>query len=76
MNAVAAYNNNLHEEAHRLNNLLYPHLPPRATEAGHRVVLADDEDMKVDEDDLEEVESNDEGIADGDEFGMDSEHDE
>jgi uncharacterized protein YlxW (UPF0749 family) len=65
------YNDNLHEEVHRLNNQLYPYVPPSATEM----------DLDKDED-LEEPEApaeDDNNALDGDLANisnLDSDHDE
>jgi chromosome segregation ATPase len=65
------YNDNLHEEVHRLNNQLYPYVPPSAAE------------MDLDEDEVpEEPEApteDDDDAGDGDNANisdLDSDHDE
>jgi chromosome segregation ATPase len=65
------YNDNLHEEVHRLNNQLYPYVPPSAVEMD----LDEDEDPKEPEAPTED----DDDVVDGDNaniFDLDSDHDE
>jgi chromosome segregation ATPase len=65
------YNDNLHEEVHRLNNQLHPYDPPRAAEMD----LDEDEDPKEPEvpaeDDDDAVDGDNADISD-----LDSDHDE
>ena len=68
------YYTNLHEEFHRLNNLLDPNHEPQADAMDPGVIIADDDEPKEEEEeDLEEVvvvnESDDEG---GNVSGMDT----
>ena len=70
------YYTNLHEEVHRLNNLLNPNHEPQADAMDPGVIIADDDEPKEEEEeDPEEVvvvnESDDEG---GNVFGMDADH--
>jgi chromosome segregation ATPase len=64
------YNDNLHEEVHRLNNQLYPDVPPGATEMD----LDEDEDPEEPEaptkDDDDAVDGDNANISD-----LDSDHD-
>jgi hypothetical protein len=65
------YNDNLHEEVHRLNNQLYPYVPPGAVEMD----LDEDEDPKEPEAPAED----DDNVVDGDHANisdLDSDHDE
>jgi hypothetical protein len=65
------YNDNLHEEVHRLNNQLYPYVPLGATE----IDLDEDEDSK----EPEALAEDDDDAVDGDHaniFDLDSDHDE
>ena len=68
------YYTNLHEEVHRLNNLLDPNHEPQADAMDPGVIIADDDETEVEEEqDPEEVvmvnESDNEG---GNVFGMDT----
>ena len=68
------YNTNLHEEVHRLNNLMDPNHEPQVDAMGPGVIIADDNEPKEEEEeDPEEVvvvnESDDEG---GNVSGMDT----
>ena len=68
------YSTNLHEEVHRLNNLLDPNHEPQADAMDPGVIIADDDEPKEEEEeDPEEVvvvnESDDEG---GSVSGMDT----
>ena len=70
------YSTNLHEEVHRLNNLLDPNHEPQADVMDPGVIIADDDELKEEEEeDPEEVvmvnESNNEG---GNVSGMDTDH--
>ena len=49
------YNTNLHEEVHRLNNLLNPNHEPQAGAMDPGVIVADDEFEEEEEEDTEEV---------------------
>ena len=70
------YSTNLHEEVHRLNNLLDPNHEPQADAMDPGVILADDsEPEEEEEEDPEELvmvnESDNEG---GNISGMDTDH--
>ena len=69
------YNTNLHEEVHRLNNLLDPNHEPQADAMDPGVINVDDDELEEEEEDLEELvmvnESDNEG---GNVFGMDTDH--
>ena len=70
------YYTNLHEEVHRLNNLLNPNHEPQADAMDLGVIIADDDETEEEEEeDPEEVvvvnESDDEG---GNVSGMDTDH--
>ena len=69
------YNNNLHEEVHQLHNRLHPYFPPGAAEMELGALIADDEDMEVEEPEepMQVDDSDDEG---GNNSGMDSDHEE
>ena len=69
------YSTNLHEEVHRLNNLLDPNHEPQADAMDLGVIIADDDEAEEEEEDPEEVvmvnESDNEGR---DVFRMDTDH--
>ena len=70
------YSTNLHEEVHRLNNLLDPNHEPQADAMDPGVIIADDDELEEEEEeDLEELvmvdESDNEG---GDVSRMDTDH--
>ena len=69
------YSTNLHEEVHRLNNLLDPNHEPQADAMDLGVIIADDDEAEEEEEDPEEVvmvnESDEEG---GKVSGMDTNH--
>ena len=70
------YSTNLHEEVHRLNNLLDLNHEPQVDEMDPGVIIADDDEPKEEEEeDPEEIvvvnESDDEG---GNVSGMDTDH--
>jgi len=70
------YYTNLHEEVHRLNNLLNPDHEPQADAMGPGAIIVDDDELeKEEEEDPEEVvmvnESDDEG---GNVSRMDTNH--
>ena len=68
------HNTYLHEEVHRLSNLLDPNHEPQADAMDPSVILADDDKLEEEEEDPEELvmidESDDEG---GNNSGMDTE---
>ena len=70
------HNTNLHEEVHRLSNLLDPNHEPQADAMDPSVILADDSESEEEEEDPEELvmidESDNKG---GNIFGMDTEPD-
>ena len=69
------YSTNLHEEVHRLNNLLDPIHEPQADAMDLGVIIADDSESEEEEEDLEELvmvnESDNEG---GNVSRMDTDH--
>ena len=70
------YNTNLHEEVHRLNNLLDPNHEPQANAMNPGVIIADDDQLEEEEEeDPEELvmvnESDNKG---GNVSGMDTDH--
>ena len=71
------YNTNLHEEVHRLSNLLDPNHEPQADVMDPGVIIADDDELEEEEEeeDPEELvmvdESDNEG---GNVFDMDTDH--
>ena len=69
------YYTNLHEEVHRLNNLLDPNHEPQADAMDPGVIIVDDDELDEEEEDPEELvminESDNEG---GNVSGMDTDH--
>ena len=69
------YYTNLHEEVHRLNNLLDPNHEPQVDAMDPGVIIADDDELEEEEEDPEEVvmvnESDNEG---GNVSRMDTDH--
>ena len=69
------YNTNLHEEVHRLSNLLDPNHEPQADAMDPGAIIVDDDELEEEEEDPEELvmvnESDNEG---GNVSGMDTDH--
>ena len=60
------YNTNLHEEVHRLSNLLDPNHEPQADEMDPGVIIADNDELEEEEEeDLEELVMVDESDNEG-----------
>ena len=69
------YYTNLHEEVHRLNNLLNPNHEPQADAMDLGVIIADDSELEEEEEDPEElVMVNESDNEDRNIFGMDTDH--
>ena len=68
------HNTYLHEEVHRLSNLLDPNHEPQADAMDPGVILADDSESKEEEEDLEELVMIDKSDNEGGNIsGMDTE---
>ena len=59
------YSTNLHEEVHRLNNLLDPNHEPQADAMDPGVIIADDDELEEEEEDPEELVMVDESDNEG-----------
>ena len=68
------YYTNLHEEVHRLNNLLNPNHEPQADAMDLGVIIADDDEAKEEEEDPEVVMVNESDEEGGNVLGMDTDH--
>ena len=69
------YSTNLHEEVHRLNNLLDPNHEPQADAMDPGVIIADNDELEEEEEDPEELVMVDESDNEGrNVFGMDTDH--
>ena len=67
------YSTNLHEEVHRLNNLLDPTHEPQADAMDPGVIIADNDELEEEEEDPEELVMVDESDNEGrNVFGMDT----
>ena len=68
------YYTNLHEEVHRLNNLLDPNHEPQADAMDPGVIIADDSEPEEEEDPEELVMVNESDNEGGNVSGMDTDH--
>ena len=69
------YSTNLHEEVHRLNNLLDPNHEPQADAMDPGVIIADNDELEEEEEDPEELVMVDESDNEGGNIsGMDTDH--